>query len=445
MFFVAGIVFLYFELFYPKYFFGGFSLKFNQFYWIDWVNNKSLLFLVFYLSFYWFLLSYSFFLIFLAYKRSASSLKNQLKYLILAAIIGWSGAHGELLPEFGIDIYPYSNFLIAIYPFIFAYAIFKHHLLDINLVIKRGLVYSILVAMITIAYILFVFLAERFSQMVIGYRSLVVNLLVIFTVAILFNPIRSKIQRFLDKRFFKGTLESLSEERNRLQQELFHKEKLAYVGQLASSVVHEIKNPLTTLKAFAEFFPEKCHDPAFIEKFRKLIPQEIKRIEGVTNQLLDLSKPREISFQPLNIVQVLDSTLLLLDNNFRMKKININKDFPQEEIIIQGNEEHLRQVFLNLFLNAIQAMEEGGTLTVTTHLRSSAASKSVLICVQDTGIGISEDNLNKLFTPFFTTKQQGIGLGLSISRELIEEHNGKISVESKLGTGTKFTVELPLN
>jgi len=222
-------------------------------------------------------------------------------------------------------------------------------------------------------------------------------------------------------------------------QQLFQAEKLAYVGTLAGSVVHEIRNPLTSIKAFLQYLPQKFNEPDFREKYERLIPKEIQRIEGIVNQLLELVKRRPERFKPVNIKDCIDATLELLSTSFQLKKLHIRTDYPAAPAMVSADEEHLRQAFMNLFLNAIQAMEEGGTLSVTVN----SEGDRVKIAVSDTGGGIPPEILEKLFTPFATTKKDGIGLGLSITREIIENHKGTIRAESHSGEGSTFIVILP--
>ncbi|MFA5060629.1 MAG: ATP-binding protein [Candidatus Omnitrophota bacterium] len=376
---------------------------------------------------------------------------------VTSTIVGFLGGASNFLPGFGINLYPIASFLIPVYFVVISYAVLKHQILDINLIIQKSVVYSISVAIITAIYFMFILGIGQLFQGLIGSQSFLMNLFAVLMIAILFNPLREQVQRFIDRYFFQGTLESLAQEKQRLQQELYHKEKLAYIGQLASSVVHEIKNPLTAIKTFVDYLPQKYNDVDFREKFSRLIPGEVERIDRVVGQLLNLAKPRQVNLKPLNVLTVIDTTLALLQDNLTLKKISVQRDFSVNEAIINGDEEQLRQVFLNLFLNAIQAMDKGGTLTVEAkdYRPKTKAQKSddplVLslesgvyqITITDTGCGISEESLKKLFTPFVTTKKDGIGLGLSISQEIILSHGGMIMAESKLGKGTKFTIELP--
>ncbi len=291
-----------------------------------------------------------------------------------------------------------------------------------------------------------------------------------FVIAMLFTPLRDWIQRILDKRFFHGTLESLDMERQKLQQQLFQTEKLAYVGQLASSVVHEIRNPLTAIKTYVEYFSQKKNDPEYAQKFETLIPNEINRIEKVVHSLLDLAKPRKPVMREASISEIVKNTLELLAESLKLKHIQVKTDFQVKDDKITCDKEQIQQVMLNLILNSLQAMEEGGEIVVriqgsgvgdqgSSEPLSNATSNSsdettltpnprpltpnkITITITDTGSGISEAQLQKLFTPFATTKEKGIGLGLVITKEIIEQHGGRIGVESEEDVGTTFTIEL---
>jgi len=417
------------------------DLKFvyGQFYWHDWLANKNPIFLVYYLVFFVGFLGYAFIALIKAYYEKRVCNQNQIKYFILGSSVGWLGSTLHYLSDFGIDIYPWYVISIAVYPFIFVYAIVKHHLMDVNIVFKKGLVYSTLVAVITAGYLALIMGIGKIFQGLVGYQSFVINLLAVFIIGMLFNPLRDWIQHFLDKRFFQGTLESLAQERQRLQQELFHKEKLAYVGQLASSVVHEIKSPLTAIKTYVEHVPEKYADEGFRKKFQHLVPKEIDRINRVVEQLLDLAKPKNLDFNRFDLISVIESTFSLLEEHFKFKKIRVKREYSTDELLINGDEEHLRQVFLNLFLNAVQAMKDGGEMSISV----DCFPESARINVKDTGEGIPKNNLEKIFTPFHTTKKDGIGLGMSITKEIIELHKGSIHAESRVGEGTTFIIELP--
>ncbi|MBF0522836.1 MAG: hypothetical protein HQL24_07265 [Candidatus Omnitrophica bacterium] len=433
-----GCIFVLSNWFWPKLFLTDFRFMYQQFYWHDWIISKSLIYLLFYVAFYLVLLAYSFFLLIKGYLASSGSQKHQLKYFIIASILGWVGGECNFLIDFGINIYPLPNFLIGIYPFVAGYSIIRYEFLDIKVVLKKGVVYSVLATAITAVYFILVLLLGKFFQGVVGYESFFINLIVVFIIAVLFNPLRDAIQHFLDKRFFEGTLESLAFERRRLQQELYHKEKLAYVGQLASSVAHEIRNPLTAIQTFIEYLPKKYEDKEFREKFEQIVPREIGRIQGVVNNLLDLAKPKNLLLSKTDIPVLIDLTLELLADQIALKNIQVKKEYSNKGVSVEVDDAQMKQVFLNLFLNSIQAMSDGGILSLRTTLHGGRFT----IFIEDTGCGMSESQLKSLFTPFETTKETGVGLGLVITQEIIKAHGGTIAVESKLGQGTRFIIQL---
>ena len=235
-----------------------------------------------------------------------------------------------------------------------------------------------------------------------------------------------------------------AEEMKKAQEKLFHAEKLAYVGQLASSVVHEVRNPLTAIKTFVGYLPEKfrAQDFDFLERFEAVIPREINRIEKMVRELLDLAKPRQTSKNEMRSSVIVGTTLELLKDNFQLKKIRVQNECLAEDDRILCDAEQIQQVMLNLILNALDAMKDGGQLSVKIW-REDRGRDRIMIAVRDTGCGISKEELKELFTPFHTTKKNGVGLGLIITQEIVKMHGGEIHVESEPDQGTQFTIVLP--
>ncbi|MDP2939986.1 MAG: ATP-binding protein [Candidatus Omnitrophota bacterium] len=235
------------------------------------------------------------------------------------------------------------------------------------------------------------------------------------------------------------------EKMQNIQRQLSQSERLAAIGRFAANISHEIKNPLTAIKTFTEFLPNKFQDKEFIEKYSHIVLEEVDKINNLSHELLDFSKPSSLKLEEIDIHKLLSETLDLLGNDFIKHKIKVIADYTDKNLITQIDANRIKQAFLNLFLNAIEAMPSGGTLKVSTNLCSSVASQSVLICVQDSGIGIPEESLSHIFEPFYSTKEKGTGLGLAITYSIIEEHKGNILIESEVGKGTKFIIELPLS
>ncbi len=224
---------------------------------------------------------------------------------------------------------------------------------------------------------------------------------------------------------------------------------MAYIGQLASSIVHEIRNPLTSIKTFVHYLPEKVrsHDNAFLEKFETIIPNEINRLEKIVQQLLNLARPRVLNKQKMGLSAVINVTLEVLKEKINLRSVQLERSYLTDADIFYGDKEQIQQVLLNLVLNALDAMQNGGTLTIKLWREvgegAGPSHSRLMLSIQDTGCGISPDQLKNLFVPFHTTKKDGVGLGLIISQEIIKLHGGEIRVESEPNSGTRFIIDLP--
>ncbi|RLA93007.1 MAG: hypothetical protein DRG25_05330, partial [Deltaproteobacteria bacterium] len=228
------------------------------------------------------------------------------------------------------------------------------------------------------------------------------------------------------------------------QEELVQSRKMVAVGNLTSGIAHELNNPLNNISITTE---------SLLDEFEGLSKEEIKkrlndiytqteRAAGTVKNLLDFTRKEEPSFVPLRINEIINSTLRLTENEITLNNIILENKLDEDLPKIKGDFSQLQQVFLNLILNAIQAMDRGGKLTIAAQIEDD---EFVRVDISDTGIGIPEDILPNIFDPFFTTKEvgKGTGLGLSVSYSIIQKHKGKILVKSKLNEGTTFSVYLP--
>jgi len=583
--------------------------------------RAGLMFQLFILNFTLFA-GYALLLVFRKYKQTTSGIKrNQITYFLVAALFTVLVGSTNFLPSLGIRIYPIGNMATIIFTSIVAYAIVKHRLMDIEVIIRKSVVYASLTASITAIYAIIVgvfhgvFGITRFAQ-----GSLLVNALAAMIIALSFQPLRNRIQKIVDKLFFKDkydyhkTLKDLSgavtsilsldrllnlivnkvteimhidrgslilwdkkaeefrikvgkglrkeiidkisfkrsnclvellerekkifsreeieifrsrkefsgmdskgqkefndildklkelgamlciplmvkgrligifsldnkmsgdkftsedlellstvanqaaiaienaklyEEMREIEKSLHRADKLAALGTLASSVAHEIRNPLVSIKTFTQLAPRKFDNREFLDMFQTIIPEELERVENILNQLLNFGRLSQPELYSINVEEVIDSILSLMNTELSKSNIKVIKLYGKDVPQITADGEQLKQVFMNVILNAIQAMPEGGDLRIVTSLGQevvvSDTAEFVNIKFEDTGCGISQENLNNLFSPFFTTKNGGTGLGLSISRRIIEEHKGHIHVENREGKGTVFTIGLPLN
>ena len=604
-----GFIFLVFDLFYREIFIKHLRFVFNQFYWHDLTKTKSLISLIFYISFYWFLLGFSFFLIVLAYSKSTGLSRNQLKYFVLGSIVGWLGPHGDYLIAFGFNIYPYLNFLIAVYLFIFSYAIIKYRLMDIKIAITRTgvfvAVYSLILgtplliiyylqnqlvgllgvswwivpflcstALATLGPFLFIYFNKKAEDRLLKEQKNYQNILraasagmirirnldfllklIVYIVAkivkikhVAVYLLDNENQRFSLRasrasqqggiKYFNLAMESpliqkliadretiiaeevlmksrdepkntslaelskqlsdlgaflaipsfiedrligillLGEKRsgkfysqddlavfsvlaNQMaisvenilsfeelkgaKTQINHLEKLAAVGKLAHAVAHEINNPLAAIKTFTEHLEDNYDNQDFRTKFKRIVCSEIDRISRVVSHLFNLSKQRMPQLQHyVDIHQLLDSVVVLLGQELTKRGISLIKNYESDVVLLEVDPDQLKQCFLNLIINSMQAfedMQERREIVVSTHRLDQ---KRFCITISDTGKGIAEDEMPRIFEPFFTTKKDGHGVGLSIVSDIIKAHGGEVKVESKLGDGTTFNVELPL-
>lgn len=354
-----------------------------------------------------------------------------------ALLIGFTGGISTLFPAYGIMIYPKYQISICLYVLLIAYGIFYHRLLPINIVIKRSIIYSMLVATISLTYLLSVLISQQLFRQYFGYSSTIIGSIII---AIAFIPIKNKIQNFVDRFFLKATPLEMAQQNEQLRYEVTQSERMKSIAILASGMAHEIKNPLTPIKTFSEQLPSRLDDKEFLLKFSKIINKEVDRIDSLVQELLSFAKPSPPQLLKTNIHQLIEQTLDLLNNEIIRHKINLNTSFEIINIFINIDPNQIKQALLNIFLNAIDAMPNGGNLSVI----ASKLNQSIIIKISDTGYGINPKDLPYIFDPFFTKKDHGTGLGLSITHEIIKNHNGRILAESVLGKGTTFRIELPL-
>jgi signal transduction histidine kinase len=216
-------------------------------------------------------------------------------------------------------------------------------------------------------------------------------------------------------------------------------DRLATVGELAAGAAHEIRNPLTAIRSSLQYLEAKIPD----EASRKLLAsalQETARINDIVSALLAFSRPSEIVRERRDLVETLRDSLDLVSIQARARGIAVRRDFLPAALPVQGDHAQLKQMFLNIFLNAVQAMPEGGTLAVEAVRKDGGKA---VVAVRDSGEGIPEENLDRIFDPFFTTKKSGTGLGLSICYNIVKSHGGEVEVQSRPGQGTTVRVILP--
>ena len=228
----------------------------------------------------------------------------------------------------------------------------------------------------------------------------------------------------------------------RVDRSLRRSERLASLGRLAAGVAHEIRNPLSSIRGFAQYFVKRFHGQPEEEGYALVMVKEVDRLNRVITELLDFAGPKEPRREPNSLEDIADHALKLLAPDLAARKVEVFREYEPGLPAVSIDRDQISQVFLNLLLNAIESMEGGGELRIT--LRRSGPPPAVLTSITDTGGGIPADDLEKVFEPFFSRKRKGTGLGLAIVHQIVESHRGEIRAESGPGKGTIFRMTLPV-
>lgn len=373
---------------------------------------------------------------------NATIRREQINLLLLAFISGYITGCTNYLYMYGIHLpllQPFANYGVPVAFLVLAYGVFAYGLFDAQVVIRKSLIYSALVTLLTAGYFGFVYGIEQIFRTTLGYQSGWISLVAFALTALAFQPLKVGIQRVVDWLIFRVPQEELVKRMERLEKEALQTEKLKAVSTLAAGLCHELRNPLQAIQTHAEFLPERYDDPVFREQCSKITKTEITRINDLLNQLMNFAKPKQPAFRAVEPHKILDSTLDFLNNEFVKHNIQLEKRYKANGVQIQADPDQLRQVILNLTLNALHATGRDGRIIVTTY-----RDNGWFACeISDSGPGIDPKMLPKLFEPFNSSKPGGIGLGLSIAHSIIREHRGNIFVQSKPGEGATFIVKLP--
>jgi two-component system, NtrC family, sensor histidine kinase HydH len=240
---------------------------------------------------------------------------------------------------------------------------------------------------------------------------------------------------------FVGTLlmiQDLSQVKE-LEEDLRKSERLAVLGKMAAGVAHELRNPLSSIKGLALVLQSKIKGEKKESETATILVQEVERLNRSISELLDYARPQKLQKKEVSLQEFLHKAVSLISIDAQAAGVEMVVDIREELPVIFVDEDKLNQVFLNLFLNAIQAMEHGGKLTVSV----TVADGRVRITVSDTGCGVAPEDIGRVFDPYFTTKPEGTGLGMAMSAKIIEEHGGEITLESQVEQGTSVIVEIP--
>ncbi len=239
-----------------------------------------------------------------------------------------------------------------------------------------------------------------------------------------------------------------------LEERLRRADRLAALGTMAAGIAHDIRNPLTSILIFSQLMSLHHDDPDVREKFNRVVPRELERVQAVIEDMMELARPATMHREPVNLNELLTQVLELYESQASTQTVKVAREYEPELPFCMADRKRLHRCFSNIVSNAIQAMPNGGDLTVHTTqgvtMTFPGASPDVRpepairVTIADTGQGIPPDRLPRIFDPFFTTKEKGMGLGMAITHRIIEDHKGTIDVQSDVGLGTTFIVHLPL-
>lgn len=600
-----GLVF--FPFIFTDLFFTGTRMAFSSFYY----SQPGRLFPLFFL--WWVgIVVFSHYELLKTYRRRSGLKRSQIEYFFLATAIGYVGGSLDYLPIFEIDLYPFGNFAIVLYPIIMTYAIVKYRLMDITVAVEKGLTYLLLIALVVLPAYAVLLLAQKafFGEINYQFSAVVALLLPLIVLAgskmkhqaqaavarVLFrnrhdmyetlatfskalgiildlktlteeivrtlvnamgikavalylldkekgmyvpassyglkwgdvlthhvtvaNPLPchvSKIQALVVREELEhargnetlapviGSLRALNadvcvpfinknslvgfcvlgprttdqmysdqdlsllmtlaqaaaialdnavlyEELKRSQTLVRRADRLRSLETIAGGFAHEVRNPLTSIKTFIQLAPERKDDPEFIGHFGTVVAEDVARIERLIQEILDYARYMEPKFMEEDINDIVESCLYFVRIKADSKSVSLQKDLVQNLPPVTLDRQQIKQVLLNLLLNAVEAIGPGGgQVIVKTHrLTKSGGDSWVQVEVTDTGGGIAPGDLDHIFDPFYTTKhasdeREGTGLGLTIVHQIVQEHGGHITVDSQVGQGTTFLVNLPIN
>jgi signal transduction histidine kinase len=235
----------------------------------------------------------------------------------------------------------------------------------------------------------------------------------------------------------------IEEQKSEYDQLALQTEKLSALGRMAAGIAHEINNPLAGILLFSSRMRKKVTEEGPIKEGLDVIVQETQRCKGIIQDLLEFSRDKEPEKAESSINDIIEKALSILENELHLHHISVEKNLSGDIPLISLDVNLMQQVFVNLLINAVEAIQENGVIRIQSYVNPNR--KTVGVGVVDTGGGIPPDDMVKIFEPFFSTKKNGTGLGLAVSYGIVQKHGGNVQVSSRLGEGTQFTVEIPLS
>jgi len=385
------------------------------------------------------LAAYSHYLLYQASRNVSREKRNQIKYFFAASLVGFTGGSLGYLCDFGINLYPWSHFSICLYPVIMSIAIVKHQLLDINLFIRKTLIYSIVTAVLTAAYVVIMLSVSHSLEGLVLSPTAYSSAAAACAMALLFHPIRMKIQRFVDRHFFRESMD----------QDLLR--------EATSGFVHEIKRPLAKIALPAELSMGDLKDLSEGKRsIEDVIPRVLERLQFIVSQSTEAGKKmeaiREVSMaeqsalEDVHLKSVIQKAIDIERELLERCRVAVAFKDGDDIPIVKGRSRQLEIVISNIIKNAAEAMSDlpvGSRRQMT--IQTSTEDRHVAVMIKDSGRGIRPENIPYLFEPYFSTKgSQGMGVGLFLCRQIIHAHGGTIRAQNSAAGGAEFDIALPI-
>jgi signal transduction histidine kinase len=380
-------------------------------------------------------------ILFQSYRVSSVIKQNQYKYFLIAAALGVFGGGTTFFYVFNIPIYPYGTIGVPLFNMAVAYIIVKYQLMDIRIFIRKSLLYLILISVITVLYLLAVWMVERLFHNVIGYQSFMGSFAVITILAALFVPLRNYIQSFAEQYVFRASYLQMAEHNDRLRQEVVRSERYKTFSELSRAMIIQLRNPLTVLTGYGHMLSKKQTDPEFVDKFKQVFDKEVERINNILNRLSQYSEIPVLELAEVDLVSLVHRAVESIEpqaDHNRVKIVLHDSQTPQ--VFLQIDEKKMQRVLLAFLRFSMRAMPEGGQLWVWIEDSQS----TIDISIKDTGRGLSPEELVRIFDPFLHLDQtEEDRYELSVAQNIVREHGGKVIVDSQEDVGSEFIISLP--
>ena len=256
------------------------------------------------------------------------------------------------------------------------------------------------------------------------------------------TEILARVTRYDNKLSSIGICRDITD-RVKMEQRVRETERMAYIGQITTSLSHEIRNPLSTVKMNLQILTKNRQIQGNDQRRIEMSSREVVRLEGILKELLDFAKPLQLNLRPTDINQVLSSCAELLDMKFKEKNLIVHRAFDPDMPLVRADMGKLEQAFINMLLNAVETSDYYGEILIKTAFRADGVAEGAEVSIQDFGQGIARESRDELFKPFFTTKTKGTGLGLSNVKRIVEAHGGCVKAENSRPRGACFNIFLP--